>query len=51
MRVVRRLTHAEMQVIRSGPVAADDPYLSSARPDYLPYKRVYETHDPQTRAR
>jgi RNA polymerase sigma factor (sigma-70 family) len=44
------LTHAELRVMRSGPVPADDPYLSSARPDYLPYKRVYEAHDAQTRA-
>lgn len=50
MRVVRRLTHAEIQVMRSGPPAPDDPYLTDAPRDDLPDEREFEPHDAQTKA-
>jgi DNA-directed RNA polymerase specialized sigma24 family protein len=50
MRVVRRLTHADIQAMRSGPPTEDDPYLNDAPWDGLPYRRVFEEHDRQTQA-
>ncbi len=50
MRVVRRLTHADIQAMRGGPPTEDDPYLNDAPWDGLPYRRVFEEHDRQTQA-
>lgn len=50
MRIVRRLTHAEIMVMRSGSPAPDDPYLTDSPWDGLPYKRVFKEHNPQTEA-
>lgn len=50
MRVTRRLTHADIRAMRSAAPAPDDPYLSNAAPTHIPYKRVFEEHDAQTRA-
>lgn len=50
MRVVRRLTYADIRAMRSDQPSPDDPYLSNTAWDGVPYKRVFEEHDPQTRA-
>jgi DNA-directed RNA polymerase specialized sigma24 family protein len=50
MRVCRRLTYADIRAMRSGPPAEDDPYLTDSPWEGIPYKRVFEEHDPQTRA-
>jgi DNA-directed RNA polymerase specialized sigma24 family protein len=50
MRVVRRLSYADIQAMRSGVPADDDPYLTDTQWDGLPYKRVFEEHDRQTKA-
>jgi DNA-directed RNA polymerase specialized sigma24 family protein len=50
MRIVRRLTHAEIMATHSSAVPPDDPYLTYSPWEGLPYKRVFEEHDPQTEA-
>lgn len=50
MRVVRRLTHAELVASRSAPIREDDPYLSHSYDPKVPYRRSFTAHDPQTTA-
>jgi RNA polymerase sigma factor (sigma-70 family) len=50
MRIERRLTHAEILAMRSEPPRPDDPYLTDSPWEGLPYKRVFNEHDPQTEA-